>query len=66
MRIKLTDGQCVFCKGQIVEKITIEYDPLTGPLVLGPGGKGQFKEIGNKYHCRDCGLKYEFIPKKPN
>lgn len=66
MEIKLTEGHCVVCKGQIVEKVGTEYNPMTGPPVFGPGSRRQFKEVGKGYHCKNCGLKYEFPPKNPN
>ena len=64
--IRDTEGRCGVCKGQIVEKVSTEYNPMTGPPVFGPGSKRQFKKVSKGYHCKDCGLKYEFIPNKPN
>ena len=63
-KIKDTEGKCVVCKGQIVETMITEFDPKTGPPIFGPGSKRQFKEVSRGYHCRGCGLKYEFIPIK--
>jgi len=61
-----TEGHCIVCKGKIVEVVTSEFDPMTGPPVVGPGSRRQFKEASKGYYCEDCGLKYQFIPQKPS
>ena len=58
-----TDGKCVVCEGEIVEVIEKEFDPMSGPLIIGPGSRQQFHNVSKGYHCKKCGLKYAFIPK---
>ena len=57
-----TDGRCVVCGGEIVEVVVSEYNPMSGPLIIGPGSVNQFREVSKGYHCKNCGLKYEFVP----
>lgn len=63
MKEEPTKGKCVFCGGMIVEKIARKFNPVAGPLIIGPGGKNQFHEVSEGFYCQHCGLKYEFIPK---
>lgn len=65
MEEKTTDGKCGCCGGAIVEKIVNKFDPVTEHLGLGPVSQGQFKKVSEGLHCRNCGLKYAFIPKEP-
>lgn len=58
-----TEGKCRPCGGNIVEKINREYDPALGPMVIGPGSRHQIREVSKGFHCEQCGLKYEFVPK---
>jgi len=62
-----TNGKCVVCGGVIVELIEREFDATTGPMIFGPGSKGQFREVSKGFYCshESCGIKYQFIP-KPN
>lgn len=62
MATKPTDGKCVFCGGPIVEKIVQEFNAACGPMMFGPGSRGQFHEVSHGFHCTGCGLKYEFVP----
>jgi len=55
-------GKCVVCSGEIVEKIVNRYMPESGPPIIGPGSKGQFSDVSEGYHCKNCGIKYEFPP----
>lgn len=55
-------GECTACKGNVVEGTYSEYDPATGPPIIGPGSKHQFKSI-IEYYCKDCGIMYKFPPK---
>jgi len=65
MEIK-TDGKCIVCGGEIVGEIIKEFDPKMGPLIIGPGSKQQFHNVDKGFHCKQCGLKYKFVPpKKP-
>jgi len=57
-----TEGKCVVCGGEIVERRTREFDPMSGPLIFGPGSRRQFKVVNKGLHCSKCGLKYEFLP----
>ncbi|MBI2669899.1 MAG: hypothetical protein HYX20_02040 [Candidatus Yanofskybacteria bacterium] len=60
---KLTDGKCVVCGGVIAELIEREFDSTTGSLIYGPGSKNQYKNVSKGFHCHNCGIKYQFIPK---
>ena len=66
MMEKQTDGKCVVCKSQIVEIIAEEHNPETGPPIIGPGSKDQYRKVSKGYHCsnKGCGLKYAFIPER--
>ncbi len=57
-------GECVVCEGKIVEDIVREYDPQTGPPVIGPGSRDQFRDVLRGYNCIGCGLYYKFPPRK--
>lgn len=54
-------GVCKVCKGDVVEKIVIKFDPLSGPPIIGPGSKDQYKKVIEGFYCKNCGLKYEFV-----
>ena len=56
--IKYTGKKCIVCGGDIVELIVNEYNPKTGPPIVGPGSKGQFHEVSKGFHCESCRLKY--------
>jgi len=58
---KPTEGKCGVCQGEIVEKVVSEHMP--GPVIYGPGSRGQIRDVSKGYHCVECGLKYEFVPK---
>ena len=60
---KDTEGKCRVCGGQIVEKIVRERNPATGPPVIGPASKNQFYEASKGFHCKECKIKYESVPK---
>ena len=56
-----TGKRCRYCGGMIVEKIVKKFDSTTGPMIIGPGSKNQFRKVSKGLHCQSCGLKYEFI-----
>ena len=56
-------GKCVVCKGPLIEKVVRKFDATTGPMIIGPGSRNQFRNELEGFHCMNCGLKYEFIPK---
>lgn len=62
MEEKPTDGTCVFCGGEVVEKITNVFDSMFGPPIFGPASRNQYIEVSEGFHCKRCGLKYEFVP----
>ena len=57
------EGTCVVCNGTVVEKLVSEFNPASGPLIIGPGSRGQYRNVSKGFHCTKCGLKYEFAPK---
>jgi len=63
---KPTEGKCVYCGSQIVERVTNQFIAESGPIIIGPGlqtrPRGQFRDVSQGYHCIGCGLKYEFVP----
>lgn len=52
---------CSACKGHVVEETTSEYDPASGPRIIGPGYKKQCRKV-TSYYCADCGLVYRLPP----
>jgi hypothetical protein len=63
-----TRGTCS-CGGTIIllTTYTSEYNPMTGPLIVGPGSRGQFSRVEEKEcFCEDCGLLYNsrIVPKR--
>jgi len=60
---KSTGSHCKVCDGEIVEVITYKYDPKTGPLIIGPGSKQQYRKVRHGFHCKKCGIVYAFVPK---
>jgi len=60
--IRITNSECLACKSAIVEKIVSEFDPMSGPLIFGPGSRQQFRKVSKGFYCKQCGLKYEFAP----
>lgn len=34
---------------------------MSGPLIIGPGSKGQFSDV-TSFYCGDCGVVYKFLP----
>ncbi|KKT41378.1 hypothetical protein A2W54_02165 [Candidatus Giovannonibacteria bacterium RIFCSPHIGHO2_02_43_13] len=59
-----TDGNCMVCGGEIVQKTVERFDARHGPMIIGPGGRKQMVKASAGLHCDTCGLKYEFLPKK--
>jgi predicted RNA-binding Zn-ribbon protein involved in translation (DUF1610 family) len=55
--------KCIVCGGDIVEEIVSKFNPIHGPMIIGPGSRQQFHDVSEGYHCSSCGLKYEFPPK---
>ncbi len=60
---KDTKTICKVCRGPIVELLELEHDPATGPPVYGPASKRQSREVSKGFHCKECGIKYQFPPK---
>lgn len=53
-------GTC-HCKGKIIEVtiVTHQFNPMTGPLVIGPGSRSQFNKTSHSQcYCASCGLMY--------
>lgn len=55
-----TEALCVVCKSAVMEKIEREYNPMTGPLILGPASKDQFNEISKGFSARGAALYTNF------
>lgn len=56
-------GECKVCKGKVTETFSKKYDPSTGPMIIGPGSKGQFFWRSSGLGCEDCGIAYKKLPK---
>ena len=65
MEKKPTGVPCRVCSGEIVEVIVKEYDSKTGPIIIGPGSKTQYRKVSKGFHCKECGIVYAFLPKRP-
>jgi len=61
---RLYKGACKVCGGDVTEKIVQEYNPMTGPPIIGPGSRQQYHYVSKGLHCKQCGVKYEFVPGK--
>ncbi len=59
---KATKAICKVCGGPIVELLEVEHDPKSGPPVYGPASRRQFNEVSKGFHCKKCGIKYQFPP----
>lgn len=59
-----TNGKCVYCNGDIVERVVKTFDPMSGLPIIGPGSARQFKETPTGFYCKNCGLKYQFVSQK--
>ena len=55
-----TGRKCEVCGGDIFETFKMEYDPGTGPPVIGPGSRQQFHRVSKGFYCKKCGIKYAF------
>lgn len=55
---------CVVCGGTLSNPTHREYDPMTGPPIIGPGSRAQFRTVSSGIRCDDCGLRYAAAPKK--
>lgn len=53
---------CIVCRGDVTEKISEKFNPMTGPMIIGPGSRSQFYFAREGLYCQKCGLKYEFLP----
>ncbi len=53
---------CKVCGGDITERIVQEYNPVTGPPIIGPGSRQQYHYVSQGLYCKKCGVKYEFVP----
>lgn len=61
-------GTCS-CKGKIIllTTYTSQYNPMAGPLIIGPGSQGQFRRVEDKEcYCENCGTVYnpEIVKKR--
>lgn len=52
---------CSACKGRVVKETTSEYNPASGPPIIGPGYRNQCRDV-TSYYCADCGLVYRLPP----
>lgn len=59
---KLFKGACRVCGGDITEKFIQEYNPMTGPPIIGPASRQQYHYVSKGLYCKQCGVKYEFVP----
>lgn len=48
-------GKCRYCGGNLYQSFIRD-----GPIVIG----GKQRMMPNGYHCDNCGLKYEHLPKQ--
>ena len=65
---KETIGTCR-CKGKIVlvTTYTSNYNPMSGPIIIGPGSRGQFSRVEHQEcFCENCASLYkaEVVKKK--
>jgi exosome complex RNA-binding protein Csl4 len=59
---KVIEAKCVVCKGNLMKTEYWQYNPASGPPIIGPGSKNQyFKQ--QSLRCPACGLKYVHEPK---
>lgn len=59
----MTEMRCVVCKEPLTVQEYHVFDPTTGPLIIGPGSRGQFSKRTSIY-CENCGLEYHHLPKE--
>lgn len=59
---KVFKGRCRVCKGDITENIVRRFNPMSGPMVFGPGSRQQLVNSHEGYYCTKCGISYEFVP----
>ena len=57
------------CSGDVILRTSYsqQYNPASGPMIIGPGSKNQFSMIKHeKSYCSECGLLYdvEIVKKK--
>lgn len=55
-------GKCRLCDSSVVNDTTREYNPRSGPPIMGSGSRNQYHEVTHGYYCSNCGLKYQFPP----
>jgi hypothetical protein len=51
-----TDVRCA-CGGAIMRTTSRKFDGRHGPMVIGPGGRGQWHKVEH-FYCGDCGISY--------
>ena len=56
------EGVCYVCKGKVTETFSKQFDPSTGPMIIGPGSYSQFRWVSSGLHCLNCGIKYAKLP----
>jgi len=59
--VETVSSPCVFCCGTVIQKVTHEW---RGEPIYGPGSVNQMVTCHKGWYCKECGLKYEFPPKK--
>ena len=61
---RLYQGACKVCGGDVTEKIVREFNPMTGPPIIGPGSRQQYSYVSKGLYCKRCGIRYEFVPEE--
>lgn len=54
-------GACRVCGGDIVLDYFLKFVSLFPPII-GPGSRNQYQYVPGDFHCKTCGVKYQFIP----
>lgn len=57
-----TNGSCKVCGGEIVQRVIKGEFVGRGMPVYGPAGKGQYADVSEGFHCKECGIQYRFVP----
>lgn len=55
-------GTCRVCSGKVYGHVRQEYDPRSGPMIIGPGSKSQIRAVHHGYECSECFLVYRKCP----
>jgi len=57
-------GKCRVCGGDLIDTIETEFRRGALSDIIGPAGGRRLVSFHNGYHCKECGVCYEFIPKQ--